>query len=471
MSQTNITTISELYIVQHYDDVKDIYVLKLYTDKTHEQLLVSDFYPSSININRSGYVLKLSWLNHKHQYHSDKHYARLIFRKSFNINSPKLDMLLKIKSTRNYSYILPVIRTICDNNYYHIESKEWFINGKLHNDYNPAVLFYDNTGEVIKKFYYQNDKLHSIDNDTPAIFQYNKESNSITEYYYKNGDIHRDNDRPAYISYSTITGLKLEERWYMDNMLYRDNEQPMVIRYHHNSNIKSKSWYNEKDNLHHSTNYAYICYYDNGNVHKTIWMQDGKYHNENDKAYVIYHHNGNIDEMHWYVNGMLHNTNGPAFIKYDTNGNMVQSKYYRNDVLHNEYNKPAVIDYYDDRRIEKYYRYGIYMKVEVIFNDNPSYSSNNNVNHSLTNASDTKKVKLPSAPRMSILNDNEECDTINGNVSHDSNDHPPKYSSIINKTSTNIDTDINNDNDSNSTAIRSLHKTPFKRFVSIFQRK
>lgn len=238
--------INELFIKQHYDNVKDIYVLKLYTDKSHKHLLVSNLYPSSININKSGYVLKVSWLNHKHQYHSDTHYARLIFRKTFNINSPKLDMLLEIQSTRNYDYILPLINNICYSyNYNHIESREWYINGKLHNEYEPAVLFYDTNGDVIKTYYYQNDELHSINNDTPAISIYEKKSNRIINWFYNNGNIHRDNDKPAYILYSTITGLILEEKWYQHNMLHRDNNKAMVVGYQYNTNSKSKSWYNE----------------------------------------------------------------------------------------------------------------------------------------------------------------------------------------------------------------------------------
>ena len=66
-----------------------------------------------------------------------------------------------------------------------ISYKLWYINGKLHNDNGPARIAYYKNGNVKYKEWYVNDKCHN--DNGPAYIRYYKNGNITEQQYWKNG--------------------------------------------------------------------------------------------------------------------------------------------------------------------------------------------------------------------------------------------------------------------------------------------
>jgi len=74
------------------------------------------------------------------------------------------------------------------------------LNNKRHREDGPAVIWYDDTGNIIEEErYYKNGINHR--EDGPAVIWYNKDGTIEREYYYLNGKYHRE-DGPADIWYN-----------------------------------------------------------------------------------------------------------------------------------------------------------------------------------------------------------------------------------------------------------------------------
>lgn len=88
----------------------------------------------------------------------------------------------------------------------------WYVNDKLHRDYDLPAVRYSNG----KKIWYKNG-LRQRDNDLPAI-----ELPTGTKEWCKHDKIHRDNDLPAIV---LSDGTK---KWFKHGKLHRDNGKPAI---------------------------------------------------------------------------------------------------------------------------------------------------------------------------------------------------------------------------------------------------
>jgi hypothetical protein len=110
--------------------------------------------------------------------------------------------------------------------------KEVRDNGDLHSLTEPAIIFYNTDGTVLREEWYVNGKLNSID-DKPSVVMYMKPNNKKEEWY-RNNKIHRDNS-PAIIFYHEDRIFKCE--WYYEGNCCNFNG-PALVNYtlpaHHN---------------------------------------------------------------------------------------------------------------------------------------------------------------------------------------------------------------------------------------------
>jgi hypothetical protein len=159
--------------------------------------------------------------------------------------------------------------------------------------------------------------------------------------------------------------------WCDDNRKKHRLNGPAIIEYYRNLGdyIKTKQWYYNGKVHRYNLNTlddkpAYICYYDGINIEYEIWYQHDIKHRFNDPAEIHYYPNGQIKEMTWYRFDKIHSYNDtPAYIAYDENGRIKCEKWYHYGKLHryklnnlnkldNLNNKPTVINYYNNNKIE-----------------------------------------------------------------------------------------------------------------------
>jgi hypothetical protein len=101
-----------------------------------------------------------------------------------------------------------------DNN-----KEEWYIDGTLHREDGPAVIYHGQN----KEEWFLNGVLHR--DDGPAIIE------NGNEEWYLHGNLHREDDLPAITIYrymeDTQTYLKLQE-WWVNGLKHRENN-PAII--------------------------------------------------------------------------------------------------------------------------------------------------------------------------------------------------------------------------------------------------
>ena len=110
---------------------------------------------------------------------------------------------------------------------------------------NPKITYHDNdndngNGNVSSESYYINGKLHR--EDGPAlIFYYYEKGNILSEYYYLNGKRHRE-DGAAYIYYYQ-DGNIYYEAYYLNGIHYTNSDsetfQQDLEKYHSMVRLKS----------------------------------------------------------------------------------------------------------------------------------------------------------------------------------------------------------------------------------------
>lgn len=262
-----------------------------------------------------------------------------------------------------------------------IRKKTWINSeGKIHRDDKPAVIEYDENGNILVKIWYQNGLKHR-NNNKPALVEYDKENNKITKMWYQHGKLHRDNDEPAYIkgdpksspvykqwymngklhrendepaSYQ-ITKIKIYMLWYKDGHRYRANDKPTEVTTTLDNQLLMEAWINSNGEQSRIGGPSIILYNENGDVVQENWFIDGKPYNRNGEPDVVEkHNNGLIKSKRWYSNNSwdLHRVDGPAYILWDETGKRTEM-WYQNGLKYREDNKPEVLKFRPDGSLYK----------------------------------------------------------------------------------------------------------------------
>lgn len=102
-----------------------------------------------------------------------------------------------------------------------IKTMEFYKGDKLHREDGPAVINYDNTGQVQSENYCINDKLHR--KDGPAIINYFPNGTIETAYFYQYDKLHRE-DEAATVWYNE-SGSIASSTYYVDDAYCVDKKQ------------------------------------------------------------------------------------------------------------------------------------------------------------------------------------------------------------------------------------------------------
>ena len=94
-----------------------------------------------------------------------------------------------------------------------IQNKIFYLNGKLHREDGPAIIYYYDNGQILSEHYFLNGKHHREDGHT--IIYYYQNGKIEREFYYLNDKRHRENG-PAYIHYHKNGKIDYEE-YYLNN--------------------------------------------------------------------------------------------------------------------------------------------------------------------------------------------------------------------------------------------------------------
>lgn len=166
-----------------------------------------------------------SWKNELGQLHREDGPAYIEYKK----NPSKWEKFRKLTSSIIPNFFTPAFLKPT------LSKEEWYINGELHRDNNPAkIIYYDRLGNK-DLFWYQKGKLHR--ENAPAIENWHKSWLS-QEHWYLNGVLHRENE-PA-IKSSNIFA------WYVNGLLHNENGPAMRYK---TPDKDEKRWY-RKGKLH-----------------------------------------------------------------------------------------------------------------------------------------------------------------------------------------------------------------------------
>jgi hypothetical protein len=95
-------------------------------------------------------------------------------------------------------------------------------------------------------------------------------------------------------------------------------EKESILYWPDTAQIKTKTWYNENNQIHKIDGPAYIEYNKNNTIKIMGWFQNGKKHNINGPAFIYF--NNNIQYCtEWYQFGIRHRIDGPAYIRQTPN--------------------------------------------------------------------------------------------------------------------------------------------------------
>lgn len=116
-----------------------------------------------------------------------------------------------------------------------------------------------------------------------------------------------------YIKFFRLTFLKLKLNSKYNRMCVQV-EKEIVGYWPGTTQVKTRTWYNESNQIHKVNGPAYVEYNKNNTIKILAWFQDGKKHKEDGPAF-IYYKNGIEYCTEWYQLGLRHRTDGPAYIR------------------------------------------------------------------------------------------------------------------------------------------------------------
>lgn len=259
---------------------------------------------------------------------------------------------------------------------YYQETLIYLLDGKLHNNEGPAVVYPDGTKE-----WWFNGKRHNING--PAIYN----NNTGFSLKIRNGKVDpvnyiwtENNDRQVVIvdhidvrnavmrikpileKVKVIDSYKIEQKddklnYYYKGMLHRCSANAI------SGEGPAEVWESGTEIW-----YMYgVKHRENGHAvmdimsKQTIWYYFGLIHNDNSRAKIIYSKNYRYCESAWYKYGICHRDNGAAYVKAKMTSKkmtIIQKSYYSNGHLHRE-DGPALIINEGDKEYMWWYQHGI----------------------------------------------------------------------------------------------------------------
>lgn len=233
------------------------------------------------------------------------------------------DIVYRNEPVRTMTYIEgangeKIIHSIRDNPaiIYQNGTMEWYRNGKIHRENDPAIVIKDKDGNEVEWFWVQDGKEHRIDGPSHIYDNrlYNNENRIYTEDWCKYNKRHRD-DNPAVIIMEN--GVITQEIWYRNDKIYRKDGPALTVR-DNDGNIVEEKWYNKKG--------RYLV--------KRYSYKDRMLHSYDDEpAIIVEDGDDHVLEKHWYRDGKLHREGKPAIIIRDSNGRIKLKEWYKNGKL------------------------------------------------------------------------------------------------------------------------------------------
>lgn len=167
--------------------------------------------------------------------------------------------------------------------------EEWTKDGVLDRQGAPSIFYVNKfNGETYRREFYKDGKLHN--DDGPAVMQ--GDLRVLLLEWYKAGEIHRENG-PARLEAIPELNRTMNEEWWVNNKCHRIGA-PAILRY--NACVNPPILEHE------------------------IWSVDGKHHREDGPAETYNcHRTGKKHYEKWSINGQLHRKDGPADIRWDRN--------------------------------------------------------------------------------------------------------------------------------------------------------
>ncbi len=218
----------------------------------------------------------------------------------------------------------------------------WFINDELHRDVEPAYIKFEHPRDdectnktlISTLAWCQHDKLHR--DDAPAFisghFQIEKSIDQTNvvfsvcpihhnkQMWYKNGKIHRDGKVDGKVGPAVIEIAEdsITESWFIEDELYRE-VGPCVVKT--GFGWREQFWYHD-DELHNEDGPAVIAEFSNTKV-SHWWYKAGKLHRDgssNGKVNPAFEHfDYSVSDapltQEWFINGQRHREDGPAIIR------------------------------------------------------------------------------------------------------------------------------------------------------------
>ena len=135
---------------------------------------------------------------------------------------------------------------------------------------------------------------------------YTEEIYKSREEYYQNGETHRE-DGPAIIEYDQFGNVTFEA--YFQNNMKNRRDGPAVTKFQDGKIILEI--YSQNGKKHREDGPALIEY-ENSNIKYEIYFQNGKKHREGNPAQIEYTQDGNVKSTKYFQNGLLHREDGPA---------------------------------------------------------------------------------------------------------------------------------------------------------------
>ena len=195
--------------------------------------------------------------------------------------------------------------------------------------------FFYNSGNVKTELQYDNGVLHCLNG--PAVIKYDELGNVTQELFYEHGKLSRQNnkdnpDGPSKIYYYS-TGVIKEEHYFINDE-YDSKNNLTLVKYYNNGIIKSEFYNYPKYNV-------IKKYYRNGRIESENWYdkKTQKLHREDDLPAVTYYsktkENRKIRDV-WYYQGHIHRLFEPAVIVYALDGKIISSSLYLDDTKYKD---------------------------------------------------------------------------------------------------------------------------------------
>ena len=273
-----------------FNEKGEITIIKV-NNKESDKTLAENFYKKPILLN-DNHIVKISHYNKKD-----------------NLHSPKEDIPSKYNSKED------------------TEEFQYHKNGIPFA--NKEIVFNDFNGEEYNKIILNNGAIRKVYKNGTEIYK----RKNIKKFYFKN-KLHREYG-PAIINYNEDGSVSYEE-YYINNELHRE-DGPAIIHYYDNGSIESEEYYFNSQR-HREDGPAFIKYYKNGSIQLEEYYINGKLHRENGSAISSYYENGHIAYEAYYIHGEAHKENAPAKIWYNEDDSIESEEYYIHGVEENPNN-------------------------------------------------------------------------------------------------------------------------------------